>query len=402
MSAARQLLALGFLLASCQPPHPSPSRYLYVWAGTGHALHGRGANFLAILDVNPESRTYGAVIGTVPADSGIMPHHAEFELPRDRPLFVNDFATGTNLLIDHSDPLKPRVAARLAEVPRYRQAHSFARLHDSLVLATLQFGDSSLPGNPGALVEFDASGKLVRTGPARDSSMPGAPIRPYGLTLLPAIDRAFTTSSPMDSERTADVVQVWRLSDLALLKTVAVPGVAGDSVERNPFEARTIADGRTVLLNTYECGFYRVTKLDGDPEIEPIHALRQPAMSGCGVPVLSGSYWIMPVAYGHRILALDIQDPGKPRLVSELLTDSTFHPHWLSKDPQSDRIVVTGQGDGSPVVMMLRLDAATGTLTWDDRFRGPGASSSGVSFARASWPNGIAGHAMPHAALFVP
>jgi hypothetical protein len=391
------------LLASCQPlpPSPTPSRYLYVWAGTGHALHGRGVNFLAILDANPESRTYGAVIGTVPADSGVMPHHAEFELPRDRPLFVNDFMTGANLLIDHADPLKPRVAARLAEVPGYRQAHSFVRLHDTLVLATLQFGDSTVPGNPGALVEFDAAGNLVRTGPARDSSMPGAHIRPYGLTLLPAVDRALTTSSPMDLERTADVVQIWRLSDLTLLKTLAVPGLPGDSVERNPFELRTLADGRTVLLNTYECGFYRVTGLDGNPRIEAIGALRQPAMSGCGVPVLSGSYWIMPVAYGHRILAFDIQDPGKPRLVSELLTDSTFHPHWLSQDPRSDRIVVTGQGDGSPVVMMIRLDAATGTLTRDDRF-GEAGTAGRVSFARQSWPNGIAGHAMPHAALFVP
>jgi hypothetical protein len=341
------------------------------------------------------------VIGTVPADSGVMPHHAEFELPRDRPLFVNDFATGANLLIDHADPLRPRVTARVAEVPGYRQAHSFARLHDTLVLATLQFGDSTVPGDPGALVEFDAAGKLLRAGPARDSSLPGAPIRPYGLTLLPAIDRALTTSSPMDLERTADVVQIWRLSDLALLRTLAVPGVAGDSVERNPFEARTLADGRTVLLNTYECGFYRVTGLDGDPRIEAIHALRHPAMSGCGVPVLSGDYWIVPVAYGSRILAFDIRDPGKPRLVSELLTDSSFRPHWLSKDPGSDRIVVTGQGDGSPIVMMIRLDAATGALTRDDRFREAGPAGR-VSFARPSWPNGIAGPAMPHAALFVP
>jgi hypothetical protein len=83
-------------------------------------------------------------------------------------------------------------------------------------------------------------------------------------------------------------------------------------------------------------------------------------------------------------------------------TDSTFFPHWIAADPGSDRLVVTEQGDGPPRVLMVRLNRSTGRLTWDEQFWEADSARPDVSFNRASWPNGIAGMAMPHAALFVP
>lgn len=396
----RALLLLGLGLLSCSP---KPSRYLYVWAGTGQAPHGHGANFLAVINADPTSPDYGKVIDVVAADSGAMPHHAEFVLPPGRPLFVNDFMTGENLLIDHREPLGPRVMGKVDGTPGFRNVHSFARFQDSLVMATIQFGDSTEAGAPGGVAIFSDAGRLVRSSSARDSTMPGAHIRPYGITLLPTIDRVVTTSSPMDTERTADVIQVWRLSDLTLLRTIPVPASPPDSVERYPFELRTMADGKTVLLNSYYCGLYVISGLDGaNPAVQLVDKLRNPTRIGCSVPVLIDSWWVMPIAYGHAIVSMDVQDPTKPRVVSELTTDSTFFPHWLSADPTSDRVVVTEQGDGPGRVMMLRLERQTGKLSWDEKFRDQGASTHGVDFARKSWPRGITGSAMPHAALFVP
>ena len=88
------------------------------------------------------------------------------------------------------------------------------------MLATVQFGDSSIAGSPGGLAEFGAEGKLVRIGWSRDSAFAGARIRTYGIAVVTKADRAVTTSSPMDNERTANVIQVWRLSDLTLLKLI--------------------------------------------------------------------------------------------------------------------------------------------------------------------------------------
>lgn len=404
----RPLTLFLLLLAGCTPAPkpaagPAPSRYLAIWAGTAHDSLSRGLDLIAILDARAESPTYGAILSMLPVDSaGNMPHHGELTLPEHGPLFVNDYITGRSYLIDLSSPEAPRVAGRLDSVPGMQRLHSFARLANSHVLATVQFGDGSMAGNPGGLAEFDSTGRLLRVTSSADSSFPRARIRTYAPTVLPAIDRVVTTSSPMDYERTADVVQVWRLSDLSLLKTLALPMVGPDSLSRqNPFELKTLADGKTVLMHTYNCGFYRIAGLDGTPTIEPVLALDHARNVGCSVPLLAGHFWILPIAYAHRIATLDISDPTHPREVASFATDSTFFPHWIAADPGSDRVVLTDQGDGKPLVRIAHLDRETGRLTWDERFHDPGSTVNAVNFDR-KWPDGQTRMAMPHAALFVP
>jgi hypothetical protein len=146
-----------------------------------------------------------------------------------------------------------------------------------------------------------------------------------------------------------------------------------------------------------------VSALDGDSlRVDKVGALRSPPEIGCSVPVIVGHYWILPVAYGHRVISYDIADPAKPVQVSELRTDTTFLPHWTSADPGSDRIVLVGQDDGEARVTIIRMDPATGRLSWDERFHDADRSKHGVSFARDTWPHGTVTHAMPHGALFVP
>jgi hypothetical protein len=381
---------------------PSPARYLYVWSGTGHGTGG--SDFIAVVDVRPGSATYGQLLGTSPAiEGGMMPHHTEYVLPAGRKYYANDFMAGKNFLIDATAPESPRVTAGPTAAPGFRQSHTFSRLQNSHVLMTMQFGDSTRAGNPGGLAELDADGKLVRATSSADPAFPGAAIRTYGLEVLASVDRVITTSSPMDSEKTAHVIQIWRLSDLALLKTIAMPGIPGDSVEQYPFEVRVLADGRTALLNSYACGFYRVSDLDlPEPRVELVLSMREPRRFGCAVPVIRGKYWLMPIAYAHTIVTLDISDPAHPVEVSAFPTDSTFFPHWIAADPGSDRLVLTEQGDGPPRVLMVRLDPSSGRLSWDERFQEADSTARGLSFARARWPNGLTGHAMPHGALFIP
>lgn len=395
------------LLAGCSPRDtppraPSPARYLYVWAGTGHGTGG--SNFIAVLDVQPRSTTYGQIIGASAAiPGGVMPHHTEFVLPPSGKFFANDFMAGKNFLVDASSPESPLVTPTPEAASGFRGPHSFKRLDGSRVLMTLQFGDSTRAGNPGGLALVDSAGNVLRASSSFDSAMPGAAIRTYAIEALPGIDRVLTTSSPMDSEHTADVVQIWRLSDLTLLKTIPLPGFAGDSVERYPFEVRATGDGKTLLLNSYYCGFYRIAGLDSaTPTVELVLAMREPRRIGCSVPLVLGKFWIMPIAYAHTIVTLDISDPAHPVEVAAFPTDTTFFPHWVAADPGSDRLVVTEQGEGPPRVLMVRMDPATGRLSWDERFRDADSTARGVSFSRARWPNGVTGHAIPHGALFVP
>lgn len=389
--------------AAAKPkPQAKPARYIYVWSGNA-MKDKKGLDMVAVIDVDPSSAKYGRVINVLTVDSAaVMPHHAELELPAKGPLFANDYGSGNSYLIDFSNPATPRRAGTLPPVPHARKMHSFARLANGHVLATIQFGDKSVEGDPGGLAEFDGAGKLIRFSSSVDPAFSGANIRTYALTTLPAIDRVVTTSSAMDTERTANVVQVWRLSDLKLLKTVAVPQVATDSAGMFPFELKTLADGRSVLMHTYYCGFYHITGLDGDPKIERVLAMEHPKNIGCSVPMIVGKFMVVPIAYAHRYATLDISDPSHPVEVASFATDSTYYPHWIARDPGSDRIIMTDQGDGPPMIMMGHFDKATGKMWWDDRFRDEGAAKPGLSLSNVKWPNGVTGMVMPHAALFVP
>ena len=393
-------VAVGARYNNLKPP-TKPSRYLYVWAGAGHDST-RGLDMITVLDANPASKTYGAVLSAVTVDSsGLMPHHIEYSLPAKGPLFANDYTGDRSFLIDFSTPLKPRLSARLAPVPGGRRVHTFIRLPNGNVLATYQFGDTTDAGKPGGLAEFDSRGRLVRSGSSRDATFPGAKIRTYGLAVVPALDRAVSTSSPMDNEKTADVIQVWRLSDLKLLKTIEVPIVAGDSAQRYPFEMRPLADG-SVFMNSYACGFFHLTDLATNPKITRVLALPEPKNFGCSVPLIAGKFWIMPIAYAHRYATIDISNPNHPTEVASFPTDTTFFPHWIAADPNSDRVVMTDQGDGAPFVAVAHLDRKTGLMSWDEAFRDHGATKHGVSYNRPTWPNGFKGMAMPHGALSVP
>jgi len=207
----------------------------------------------------------------------------------------------------------------------------------------------------------------------------------------------------MDDEISADVVQIWRMSDLKLLHTLSVPQLPGRTGIIMPYDTRVLADGRTAMLDTYYCGFYRVYGIESDqPRLDLVHALHEPNSEGCAVAVVVGHYWVVPVASGRAVVSMDVTDPAHPVEVSRLRSDSTFYPHWLSVDPASDRIVVGSSDGGEPRVLIARLDRATGKLAWDERFRDAGSSRLGVNLDRPELRHGSASHVMVHAALFGP
>jgi len=141
---------LAFLLLSCTASEDSaidssdavasPSPYLYVWAGDEDAAEG-DTDFLAVVDANPESPTYGSVLGTAPVGSaGNDPHHAEMIAPSEGLLFANGFEGNRTFLFDLSSPAGPVLAGELDEIPGFAYPHSFYRLANGHVLATIQRG----------------------------------------------------------------------------------------------------------------------------------------------------------------------------------------------------------------------------------------------------------------------
>lgn len=401
-------LALA-VAAACSPAEraaaPAPAPYLYVWAGDADTLD---SDFLAVIDVRPGSPTYARVVSTLPVGArATVPHHTEHQLELDHQLFANGFKAGRTFRFDLTRPDQPRLLGSFTELGEYSYPHSFVQLPGGHLLATFQGrGPDNIP--PGGLVELDREGRFIRATSARSEAFDSLQMRPYSLAVLPDIDRVVSTSTDMLADYGAHL-QIWRLSDLSLLQTIELPttsdgdGHAHDAPAKSkgedhhlfPGEPRALADGRTVLLATFTCGFYRVTDIDGpSPRVEFLRAF---GGENCAVPVLVGSLWLQTVPDEHAVVALDVSDPAHPREVSRVTFDSTFMPHWMALDDGGSRIVVN---DGKRRLFLVDLDRRTAALRIEESFRDSAAAGPGVSLERPDWPHGATGPAAPHGSVF--
>jgi hypothetical protein len=387
--------------AACAPtapaPRPAASHYLFLWAGDADK---KDSDFLAVIDVDLSSSSYASVVATLPVGAiGTQPHHTEYEMPADGILWGNGFGAGTTYRFDLRDPLHPRLAGSFGDSGPFTHPHSYARLPNGHILATFQQRTDN-HDRTGGLAEFDAAGRVVRVADAAAPAIDSG-VRPYSIAVLPAIDRFVTTATDMHMAARSRAVQVWRLSDLTLLHTVLLPpGQRGDENWLTA-EPRVMEDGRTVLVNTFTCGLYRLTGLDGDsPAAEWIHSTPWTERPFCAVPVLAGHFWIQTLGAEHALVTLDLSDPRHAREVSRLSFGPKQVPHWIALEPDGDRVVLTGYQDLESRVMLLHFNRATGALTLDSTFMARGDSLPGLSLDREQWPHGATGRAIPHGAVF--
>lgn len=270
------------------------------------------------------------------------------------------------------------------------------------------------PGNHGGIAEYTGEGQLLRTASAEPANSP-KPVRPYAFAYLPDIDRLVVTSAPMMESSWADVVQIYRYSDFALLHTIDLqPGrlTGGRIIEGSQkagFGPRVLPDG-SVFFNSYGCGFYRLSEIGSvHPRLNNVLTLETPSLSpgtddirgSCGIPVVFGDYWLMPVGKLHAVVVLDISKPNEPREIYRLHTPETFNPHWLARDQRSNRLVLGAELGGEEGFYLLRFDEEAGRLAFDPTFESEGQVGY-LSLRDQDWPHGSSGPAWGHAALFLP
>lgn len=367
------------------------TRYLFVWAGAADSTQ---SDFLAVVDATRKLPRYGTILTTVPVGAVTMAHHVE--LAGNRILLANGFAAGRTFRFDLRDPRKPLLAGTLPVPDSLAHPHSFVLLSNGHVLATYQVAsrDHSLPGG---LAEHDTRGDVIRWRSAVDPSLQEF-VRPYSLVVVPALDRVVTTGVDMHGQGVSRVVQVWRFSDLTLIKSMVLPdGPRGDEGLQS-FEPRLLQDGRTVVVSTLKCGLYRIDGLDGaSPMPTHIHTF---ADQRCDMPAVVGKYWVQTLSTNHALVSLDMSDPIRPVEVARLELGRDNRPHWLAVEPGGTRLVLTGYRDMQYRVLMLDLDPASGKLSVDTAFREETSTEAGLSFIRAHWPRGSVGPARPHGAVF--
>ena len=401
-------LVIAALPASSQAGHKT-GHYLFVFSGD---QKGVGKDFLAVIDADPLSTTYGHLVTSVATHQvSVRPHHTEYAMPSGGLLFANDFDAGRTFIFDLRDPLHPKVSARFGDQEGYAFPHSFVRLPNGHVLATFQYrsGAMQMHGDMmdgaterggainGGLVELDDSGHAIRAGSSADPALPDSALQPYSLAVLPRIDRVLVTNSPMQNDGLlrSNTAQLWRLSDLKLLKTFRLDPGEQLYAHTSPEEARIGPDG-AVYIQTLACGLERVSGLaDDQPRAQLVYTFPG---SWCGVPTFVGHYMVQSVPDIHGFIVLDMSDGTRPREVSRLTISPDYASHWTGLDPQTGRIVITSGRDGDRTYL-LKLDPATGALAIDRAFRGEDGKP-GFSFASRKWPHGWTGTGKPHGAVF--
>ncbi len=360
---SRGILACAGVAFALGCASPEPSRdVIYAWAA---GADSSAADFLAVIDVTPGSAAAGQVITRVEVPGrGNGPHHSEHELAGDGRLFVNGFASGQSWVFAVSAPTAPRVVKRFGDAGGYSHPHSFIRLPNGNVLGVFQMQHTASGMRPGGLVEFTPDGEVVRASAPQPDSIPDAH-RVYSGLVVGALDRIVTTSTDMaDGGAESRRVQVWRLSDLALLHTFSLPdGPLGDEA-RYTAEPRLMKDGRTVTVSTFNCGLYLLDGLDGDaPSGRLVSTFPRRDDTSCAIPYIVGDYYLVTVPAYSAVVALDISDPTAPREVSRVAFDSTDVPHWISLSPDGRRVVVTGYATMQRRIELLDFDPASGALS---------------------------------------
>lgn len=418
LTTVAALLAVSMSSATIAnpPQNAGASPYLFVFASDED---NKSEDFFLVLDLRSAAKA-NPVVATVPVGSkNSMPHHLEYDTPpRGSLLFANSHHSEDTYLIDLANPRAPRIAKRLKPPAPYRFTHDFKRLANGNVLVGFlrsegpspEAGDDTMPGGHGGIAEYTGEGRLLRTASAAADGLPH-PVRPYAFAMLPKHDRIVTTSAGMMEKSSADVVQIWRYSDFKLLHTLSVPaGTRADGSEWKqaaaaPFALREMPDG-SVLVNAYGCGFYRLTGVATDaPKLANVYSIQTPKAKerngACSIPVVLGSHWLMPVGRENALVTLDVSNPAQPRETSRLAFPSDVAPHWLSKDPRSNRLVLGAELGGEQGMYVLEVDPATGRVRMDSSV-GSSERPGYLDFRREKWPHGQSGPAWAHAAVFLP
>jgi hypothetical protein len=379
-----------------------PGHYMFAW--TGDAAH-KGNDFLAVIDADPSSPSYGHLVTTLATDQQTMRvHHTEYTMPAGEMLFANDHDAGRTFIFDLRDPLHPKIVTSFTDMAGYMHPHSYLRLPNGHVLATFQHAHHDASQEPlgmtGGLVEIDDTGHVIRSASNADPAFAGALLTPYSLVVLPELDRVVSTNSSMHLDQIFAGVtyQVWRLSDLKLLKTAYFDVGENRYAQISPEEPRVAPDG-SIFVQTLGCGLERITGVNTDePKSQLVYTFPG---NWCGVPTIVGHYLVQSDASTHGLIVLDIANPAKPVEVSRLKLTDTYQPHWTGWDPKTQRVVVTSSMTSGPVerLYLMKLDPASGALNIDEAFRDTDGKP-GFNFDNRDWPHGWKGSGLPHGVVF--
>jgi hypothetical protein len=326
---------------------------LYVWAGDQARV---APDFLAVIDFDEESRTYGEVLRTVPIPSpgnaSNESHHCH--LSADKNILacggLLSLLSGQNSIFffDVSNARHPKFMFS-TKASQSSITDDFLPLDGGGFLVT-QMG-SAMGGAPGRLAEFDDHLNLVEewpTGPPQDG------FNPHGISARPELNLMVTSDFILPAS-TLNVIpgdpvlrgaiRVWDLENRTILRTITIPSAVGTmDVKLIPHDPQ----GRAFTAGMFDGLVYLVDTAGGTAQVVFDCENIVPHIE---VPVRGGMTQLLAMNHkGDRLFfgsfqagqvgALDVSDPEQPVQAGIVNLGVDAGPHVIALTDDDKRLVV--------------------------------------------------------------
>lgn len=287
-----------------------PEKVMYLWT----LPVDEGRDYLAVIDVDKASATYGQVVKRIEVEStGNEAHHMGYTDDRTR-VWAASLNTSRLFIFDvASDPTNPRLIRTIDDVPKLTGLtgpHTPYAIPGRMLVSMASGPDGT---GPGGLAEFTNDGEFIASHPA--------PNHPYETVIKPEFNRMITSSwvpqktfmsslDQWDPKTFSNSLLVWDLKQRKIVQELK-----GDPI---PLAARwLLKPGATYGYAISNAGdslwmFHR--EKDGRFSYRKAGDLGK----GCGPGDLRQSpddrYLYVSCVGAGEIQAWDIRNPDKPRL----------------------------------------------------------------------------------------
>ena len=348
------LIATGLLSGVPLAGSNSGEDTLLVWASD--EAH-KEPDFLAVIDFDRDSPTYGKVLRTIPLEGpsafGNEPHHVG--LSRDgRTLALGGLLSVLRVqdqvfFFDVTHPRRPRFL-RSDNPPDASITDEFAPINNGGFLVTFMGGGNGT--QPGRVVEYDARMARVRTWP---DALPDEGFNPHGISIDEA-HNLMVTSDFICPARTLHVhggdaadlrgsVRVWDFARREIIRTIVVgdPVRAAGTMEVQliPRDRRLRAftagmvDNKLYLVDTQEGTAQPVFDFDA------FSSPNTPAMPQLLRMNREGTRLFVTLNGAGKVVMFNIARPNQPEVMSVANLGAASGPHFLRLTSDERRLVVT-------------------------------------------------------------
>lgn len=311
---------------------------LYVWTRDGD---GQETDFLAVVDADPASETYGEIVHrAATGSSGNEAHHFGYTVDTGRIFAGGLFSNEVFIYDTETDPRRPRLIDTVDLDPTgHSGPHTLYAVPDGMLIAMLGAVDG---GGPGGLVKLTEDGEFVEALPGPDHE--GAPVYMYDVGIKPEMNRMITSSwafpehieegmAPPEHVGSAVVVWNWKKGEVLQV----------EELDKAPLEVRWLhgPEGLGGFINSaYGATVWYWEDADTDGRLEFHRVIEMPEGSTPADMRISYDNRFLYVSLfgGGEVRQYDVSDPLHPELVDAV---ELPHPNMMKLTPDSRRLYVS-------------------------------------------------------------